>query len=68
MKSVRVLLLIAIGAFALSVAQPASANSNLSLTDGVKQRLMDAKPVKGKSVDRESFNGKPLLVVFFASW
>ena len=38
------------------------------LTDDIKKAFMKAKPVRGKSVDREMFNGKPLLVVFFASW
>lgn len=68
MKSIRALLLIAVGAFVISATQPAAANSNLSLTESVKAGLMAAKPVKGNAVDREMFNGKPILVVFFASW
>ncbi|MBL6957769.1 MAG: hypothetical protein ISR52_02225 [Rhodospirillales bacterium] len=49
-------------------AQPATAQAELRLSDNVKQHLIAAKPVKGPGVDRQLFNGKPVLVVFFASW
>ena len=45
-----------------------NANPGVQLTDGIKSALAAAKPVRGDAVDREMFNGKPLLVVFFASW
>ena len=45
-----------------------NAKQGVQLTDGIKSALAAAKPVRGNAVDREMFNGKPLLVVFFASW
>lgn len=47
---------------------PAQAQNKITLTDGIKQRLIDAPPLKGDGVTREAFNGKPVLVTFFASW
>lgn len=44
------------------------ANQGVQLTDGIKAALVAAKPVRGDAPDREMFNGKPVLVVFFASW
>ena len=52
----------------LTVAPVAQAGPGLSLTDAVKSHLMAAKPVENRGATRESFNGKPLLVIFFASW
>ncbi len=46
----------------------AIAGPNLSLTESVKAGLMAAQPVLGKKVGQETFDGKPLLVTFFASW
>ena len=45
-----------------------NAKQGVQLMDGIKSALAAAKPVRGNAVDREMFNGKPLLVVFFASW
>ena len=47
---------------------PAQAQNKISLTQEIKQRLIDAPPLKGDGVTREAFNGKPILVTFFASW
>ncbi len=47
---------------------PAEAQNKITLTDDIKQRLIDAPPLKGDGVTREAFNGKPVLVTFFASW
>lgn len=47
---------------------PAEAQNKITLTDEIKQRLIDAPPLKGDGVTREAFNGKPVLVTFFASW
>ena len=49
-------------------AAQADAREGEQLTDGIKAALAAAKPVRGNAVDREMFNGKPVLVVFFASW
>ncbi len=47
---------------------PAQAQNKITLTPEIKQRLIDAPPLKGDGVTREAFNGKPVLVTFFASW
>ena len=47
---------------------PAQAQNKITLTQEIKQRLIDAPPLKGAGVTREAFNGKPVLVTFFASW
>lgn len=47
---------------------PAQAQNKITLTQEIKQRLIDAPPLKGDGVTRETFNGKPVLVTFFASW
>ena len=47
---------------------PAQAQNKITLTQEIKQRLIDAPPLKGDGVTREAFNGKPVLVTFFASW
>ena len=59
---------IAFGAFILTAPRPAEANQNLVLTDSVKKILISATPIMDRDVNRETFNGKPVLVVFFASW
>jgi cytochrome oxidase Cu insertion factor (SCO1/SenC/PrrC family) len=46
----------------------AHASQGVQLTDSVKAAIAAAKPVRGDAVTREMFNGKPVLVVFFASW
>lgn len=40
----------------------------VELTTKVQDGLIAADVVRGQAVDRELFNGKPVLVVFFASW
>ncbi len=47
---------------------PAQAQNKITLTPEIKQRLIDAPPLRGDGVTREAFNGKPVLVTFFASW
>ena len=44
------------------------ARAGLRLTDSIKSALAAAKPVRDDRLGREMFNGKPLLVVLFASW
>ena len=56
-----------LAAFVL-VGVPAQAQNKITLTPEIKQRLIDAPPLKGDGVTREAFNGKPVLVTFFASW
>jgi cytochrome oxidase Cu insertion factor (SCO1/SenC/PrrC family) len=52
----------------LIASGPTSASQGVQLTDSVKAAIAAAKPVRGDAVTREMFNGKPVLVVFFASW
>ena len=52
--------------FAVSVA-PASARGPESLTPEVKQQLAGATPLRQLG-DRIPFDGRPVLVKFFASW
>jgi len=40
----------------------------ITLTPEIQQRLIDASPIRGDGITREAFNGKPVLVTFFASW
>jgi len=47
---------------------PAEARNKITLTQEIKQRLIDAPPLRGEGVTREAFDGKPVLVTFFASW
>ena len=42
--------------------------NKITLTDAVKARLISAKSLRGNGVNNTSFDGKPLLVTFFASW
>ena len=44
------------------------ARADLRLTDSIKSALAAAQIIHGDRFDCEMFNGKPLLVVFFASW
>ncbi len=64
MKSLSRLFLLAFG---LLLAQPGSGHA-LELNSKVQDGLIAAEAVRGPGVDRELFNGKPVLVVFFASW
>lgn len=50
------------------MADMAAAPARLELSKHVQDGLIAAEPVRGPAVDREMFNGKPVLVVFFASW
>ncbi len=44
------------------------ARADLRLTDSIKSALAAAQIIHGDRFDCEMFKGKPLLVVFFASW
>ena len=58
---------VAIGLF-LTLSPQAHAGQGLEFTKRVQDGLIAAEPIRGPGVDRELFNGKPVLVVFFASW
>ncbi|MDP6428960.1 MAG: hypothetical protein QGH73_12295 [Rhodospirillales bacterium] len=68
MNIVRTIVLIAFGAFLFVGAPAAKAGPGLSLSESVKEGLIGLKPVRGSAVTSDVFDGKPLLVVFFASW
>ncbi len=67
MKSLSKVLLIAAGLI-LALPPRLDAGQGFVLSEKVQEALTAAEPVRGPKVDRELFNGKPVLVVFFASW
>ncbi|MBG03461.1 MAG: hypothetical protein CMM59_05235 [Rhodospirillaceae bacterium] len=56
------------GLLLLSSVPHGNASQGIQLNDQIKAALSAAKPVRGNAPEREMFDGKPLLVVFFASW
>ena len=68
MNFARTLFAAALGIAVFTFQPQAEANQGLVLTDDVKQALIGAKPISNRNVDRETFDGKPVLVTFFASW
>lgn len=51
------------------ISFPATAQEkSRQLTEQVKSQFISAKPINNSGVDRAFFDGKPVLVVFFASW
>ena len=61
------LLLAAVSAFAV-LSGPSMAADKVTLTPDVRQRLLALEPLRTAPADRALFDGRPLLVVFFASW
>ena len=57
-------------AFSLILVIPPQlgARQAIELNKQVQDGLIGAEAVRGPGVDRQLFNGKPVLVVFFASW
>ena len=49
-------------------APNANAGPGLTLSEDVKAGLMGMRAVKGEPVTAEFFDGKPTMVIFFASW
>ena len=68
MKLSKLFFLSIFSAFVFIAGQAAQAGPGLSLTESVKAGLLAAQPVLGKKVGQETFDGKPILVTFFASW
>ncbi len=68
MRTLNLLIIASFSAFVLVAAPAANAGPGLSLTESVKAGLLAAQPVLGKKVGQETFDGKPVLVTFFASW
>lgn len=52
---------------AIGTVTPKRAESSITLSDEIKARLIAAEPLNATPV-RDRFNGKPVLVTFFASW
>jgi|GEM_PF-928491 hypothetical protein len=59
-----------IAVVALFRAGPASvaAENRISLDAGVKARLQILTPLRRTGISADAFNGRPVLVTFFASW
>ena len=56
-----------LGLFILS-APVATSAQNLILDEKIQKALTAGKPVMERGLDSSFFNGKPTMVVFFASW
>jgi hypothetical protein len=39
-----------------------------SISEQLKEALINAKPILGRKVHSQTFTNKPLLINFFASW
>ncbi len=59
--------LLLVAFLAIGTATPTRAESPITLSDEIKARLIAAEPLNATPV-RDRFNGKPVLVTFFASW
>ena len=64
------LVVIAAVAFLRAGSGPASvaAENRISLDAGVKARLKNFTPLRRAGISVDAFNGRPVLVTFFASW
>ncbi len=54
-------------AFVLGFSNPVMSKI-LELSDGIKEELIKAVPILGKKISPNTFDGKPVLITFFASW
>jgi hypothetical protein len=68
MKMIRTTIILAFGAFLIFAAPNADAGPGLKLSEDIKAGLMGMRAVKDKPVTPEFFDGKPTMVIFFASW
>jgi hypothetical protein len=68
MKMIRTTIILAFGAFFLFAAPNANAGPGLKLSEDIKAGLMGMRAVKGEPVTEAFFDGKPTMVIFFASW
>ena len=56
-----------VSALWLSTA-PVKAADDIVLSAEVKARVMALEPLRGNGVNGTAFDGRPVLVTFFASW
>jgi cytochrome oxidase Cu insertion factor (SCO1/SenC/PrrC family) len=68
MKLKNLLILVTLSAVMALSSAASKAGPGLSLSESVKAGLMTAQAVLGKKVGQETFDDKPVLVTFFASW
>ena len=54
-------------AFVFGFSNPAMSQIR-DLSDEIKEKLIKASPILGKKINANTFNGKPVLLTFFASW
>ena len=64
----RALAALAVGAMMAFTALQAHAGPKDGLTAATKQHLMDAQAIQNRAIDATMFDGKPVAVIFFASW
>lgn len=53
---------------AWAAATPATAATPITLTDDLKREISALKPLRGTGINNTAFDGRPVLVTFFASW
>jgi|TARA_B100000315_G_scaffold260888_1_gene326877 thiol-disulfide isomerase/thioredoxin len=68
MKINRLILFVVSLLLPLFVSSGADARGTKQLTPEIKVNLMKLKAIRGTPVDASTFNGRPVLVTFFASW
>ena len=64
----RLLIAVVVAGFAIGPTASVQAQNKITLTPEVKERLISAKPMRGDGVNNTAFDGRPVLVTFFASW
>ena len=59
--------LVVVALIAIRTDSPA-AETRILLDDGIKARLMALTPLRRNGISADAFDGRPVLVTFFASW
>ena len=59
--------LVVVALIAIRTDSPAAENRIL-LDDDIKARLMALTPLRRNGISADAFDGRPVLVTFFASW
>ena len=59
--------LVVVALIAIRTDSPAAENRIL-LDDGIKARLIALTPLRRNGISADAFDGRPVLVTFFASW
>ncbi len=68
MRMKRRILIVALAAALWLAVAPVKAADDIVLSAEVKARVMALEPLRGNGVEGAAFDGRPVLVTFFASW